>query len=227
MIELLSWDTDFFGYSVGKIEVQDKDFLPSFDSHFRLIYVFSKNKIDELEHSLVDRKATFVCSIKQFSEVNRKMQIEPFDPVRHDYNELIGLTLESGVYSRFFVDENFVNGEYEKLYTRWIDNSITGLFPFTVYVAIANGKLVGFITLSNKEGLADIGLLAVSKEARGKGVATELITYVKNIAYENGLNTMQVVTQLDNSPAIKLYESQGFILNELVYIYHIWNHDTI
>ncbi|MDR0261934.1 MAG: GNAT family N-acetyltransferase [Sphingobacterium sp.] len=226
----LKWDSDFFGYNVAKLEVAGGE-VPTFlsTSGYRLVYVFSDKPIIGLEQNLMDKKANFYTKISSNKElVNKTLLIEPFDKQKHSYNELINLTLESGVFSRFFVDKNFVNDEYSRLYTKWIENSVSKVSALEVFVAVEHKKILGFITLTKKaEDLADIGLLAVSPEARGRRVASTLIEHAKISALHHGFEQMQVVTQLDNEPAVKLYKSTGFELNELTFIYHIWNNDTI
>lgn len=227
----LKWDSDFFGYNIAKLEVDDiENFSFSSSPLFRLVYVFSKQPIAPLESKLVDKKARFFTDPININRdiVNQNLLIEPFDEGRHSYEQLKSLTLESGVFSRFFVDTNFVNDEYAKLYTKWIENSVNKTSAIEVFVAVEHSKILGFVTLTKKtDDLADIGLLAVSPEARGRKVASSLIEHVKDYAIKAGFAQMQVVTQIDNMPATKLYESVGFKLKELTYIYHIWNYDTI
>ncbi|MBD1427745.1 GNAT family N-acetyltransferase [Sphingobacterium arenae] len=227
----LDWDSEFFGYRVAKLEAKEPiDFSSSFDPFFRLVYVFSQRPINELESKLMDKKACFHMETINVNKniINQCLLIEPFDERNHSYNRLKNLTLESGVFSRFFVDKNFANDEYSKLYTKWIENSVNKTSAIEVFVALEDNELLGFITLTKKtQDLADIGLLAVSPGARGRKVASSLIEHVKDYAVNIGFRQMQVVTQLDNSPAVKLYESVGFELKELTYIYHIWNYDTI
>ena len=49
--------------------------------------------------------------------------------------ELKDLALKSGVFSRFYLDENFNNNEYNKLYNIWIGKSITGEISFDIILA--------------------------------------------------------------------------------------------
>lgn len=226
----LDWDSDFFGYKVAKLELNNStNFSPLSQLQYRLIYVFAPKPIEQLESNLVDKKASFHTAISLNGKaINQGLVIEAFDEYKHSYEELINLTLESGVFSRFAIDKNFINKEYEKLYTKWITNSVDKISAIEVFVAIENSTILGMVTLTKKtDELADIGLLAVAPQARGKRVASSLIEHAKKYALNHGFKNIQVVTQLDNEPAVKLYESTGFELKELTYIYHIWNHDTI
>ncbi|MBZ4191523.1 GNAT family N-acetyltransferase [Niabella beijingensis] len=229
-IEVLEWDTEFFGYKVGRIDYNEGAAISILPSEFRLIYVFSEQPINEISNKLVDKKACYVTLLNNKPETieNNKYQILPFDANAHNYSTLLQLTLESGTYSRFFLDKNFRDREFERLYTKWIENSLKDEAPLGVFIAIENNQIIGFITLGRKSReVSEIGLLAVGASARGKKVATNLINFVKQKAIDMGFQKMQVITQLDNTPATKLYESNNFILHNLTYIYHIWNYDTV
>ena len=52
------------------------------------------------------------------------LKFELYNSERHDFNTLKSLALSSGQYSRFNIDKNFVNNEYEILYNRWIEKSV-------------------------------------------------------------------------------------------------------
>lgn len=231
MIESLKWDSEFFGYKIGKIENPNMEsFQELANSEFQLIYVFSVKEIACIEQYLVDKKATFIQDLNFYESFGLEdLIIMEFNPDNHSYSELLQLSYESGVFSRFYTDKNFRKNEFEKLYKKWIDNSLNGDSNHKIFVAEDIDKnLLGFITLGKRtEKLNDIGLLAVSPKARGKKVGTKLIEFSKDLSRKNNIYQLQVVTQLQNIPATKLYESTGFKLKELNYIYHIWNHDTI
>src|SRR5690606_2664394 len=135
---------------------------------------------------------------------------------------------QSGEFSRFKVDNNFSNNEYEKLYSEWLIGSINKRLATDIIVKRLDGKIVGFVTLTKKNvELADIGLVAVDSSYRGKGIGKELIFQVISLAKSQGYKKIQVVTQLDNRPANNLYKKCGFKKFSLTFIYHIWNYDTI
>lgn len=231
MIESLKWDSEFFGFKVGKLNYTDESSLGELEvSGNKLIYLFSDKIIPQLASCLVDKKATYIQELSSENLMNiESIQINEFDPKINSYSDLLELAFESGIYSRFYTDKNFINNEFRRLYKRWIDNSLEGLSNYKIFVAEDDcRKLLGFITIGSKnEHLADIGLLAVSSASRGKKIGTKLIEFSKRFAFSNNLKQIQVVTQLQNIPATILYEKTGFSLNEINYIYHIWNHDTI
>lgn len=232
IIENLDWDSDFFNYKIGKLILEENqlfdigEFLKKAEKH-QLIYVFSKQIINNDLLELVDNKVVFKKNIIEYSEeiVTDAFEIKSFDYTIHDYNELEKLAIESGAFSRFKIDANFKNGEFEKLYSRWIELSAKKELAFDVLVATnKENSILGFVTLNKKnENLVDIGLVAVSEMARGKGIAKKLLNYSFNKSIELGYNEIQVVTQFNNLPAMNLYESVGFKITEKTFIYHYWN----
>lgn len=229
-IERLCWDTNFFGYEIGKILVENPN---NFDiekfkteaTSFKLVYVFSKEELSYNGLNLVDRKVVFLQkNILSIKPVQFEREIQSFSKKKHDLEQLINLGLKSGVYSRFNVDPNFLNNEYSKLYREWVMNSIKGKLAFDILVSSQGDEILGFATLSQKnKDLADIGLVAVHEKARGKGIATALINQTVQTAKQQNFKNIQVVTQSNNIPAKKLYTKTNFTPTEKTNIYHYWN----
>ncbi|EIA10242.1 acetyltransferase, GNAT family [Flavobacterium frigoris PS1] len=180
----------------------------------------------------MDKKVVYINEdISGFLSINKDANVNKIEYYQHNrknYDDILDLTLQSGEYSRFNIDENFRNNEYSKLYKEWIDNSINKKLAQEIIVKYLDNKVVGFATLSKKDDqLADISLVAVDKNYRGKGIAKEIILNTIIEAKKRGFNKIQVVTQVDNLPANGLYLATGFKEKSLTNIYHHWNHDTI
>lgn len=230
-IELLEWDSNFFKKRVGRISIDSEGQLRDVNnrSAYDVIYVFSNNP--ELKLPLVDSKIVYMINDLQNVQdgtVSSVGVIELYDATKDSYSDLLSLALQSGEYSRFKLDSNFEENEYQKLYKEWLDQSIAKKLATDILVKRINKKVVGFAILAKKtENLADISLVAVDSEFRGRGIAKQLIQEAVALAKLQQYNKIQVVTQLDNNPANKLYKSVGFTEYSLTYIYHIWNYGTI
>jgi dTDP-4-amino-4,6-dideoxy-D-galactose acyltransferase len=228
MIEKLSWDSDFFGYPVGQIEILKPDRYNvstaiQDSKKFTLVYVISPERIDfEVpELKLVDIKTRLSkriknkpnCSFYNISEYGGE-----------EDGQLKKLALESGAFSRFKVDSNFVHNEFEKLYLKWISDSINKIIADKIIVYKEPGSVcIGFVTLKFKIHFSEIGLIAVDEKSRGKGIAKSLLTFTDGLTINAGCDRIEVVTQLENLPAMKLYEKAGFEIISKKYIYHLWN----
>ena len=227
MIKKLEWDSHFFGYSVGHLVISQstQKQLPALLKDaigFKLVYVFSDEKInperDDLK--LVDIKTRLGKKLNNKNHTVANV---------HEYtggedDQLKTLALQSGIYSRFKIDSNFVNNEFEQLYLKWISDSINKTIADKVIVyKEPENNCKGFVTLKFKENFSEIGLIAVDEGSRGKGIAKALLDYADNCAVEVGLNRIEVVTQFDNVPAMNLYENVGYEIMTIKYIYHLWN----
>lgn len=92
---------------------------------------------------------------------------------------------------------------------------------FKVLIAKENDDLAGMITLGEKDGRGDIGLLAIDSKYRGKGIGMSLINAAEN-EFKKIFKEGQVVTQQDNQAACSLYEKSGYEIEKVESIYHIW-----
>jgi dTDP-4-amino-4,6-dideoxy-D-galactose acyltransferase len=221
----LIWDSNFFGYKVGKMELGGNEELPSVCidiETYKLIYIFSSqqivnNQINCVSAQLVDVKLLLAKSVS--SNNNQDKSIVLLTKLTDD---LIDLAIQSGLYSRFKLDSTFKNNEFERLYTTWISSSIDSN-DVVVFGYINNQKLVGFITLSTKNNSADIGLIAVDETQRGMNIGGKLISMADVYAQQNGLTQITVNTQQENSSALKFYIKNGFDILNRTHIYHLWN----
>lgn len=231
-LERLDWDSTFFNYNIGSVVVNENQSLAISDfllnsEDYTLVYIFSKLSLPNELYKLVDEKVVLHQELSQmnFDLSSDFFTIHSFDKSTHNQQELEKLALESGKYSRFNVDENFKSGEFKKLYLEWIALSIEGKLAFDILIALdKNESIIGFVTLNEKsDNLVDIGLVAVSDGYRGKGIGKKLLHYALKKSYELGYKEIQVVTQLNNISAMKLYESVGFSIKEKTFVYHYWN----
>lgn len=226
-VNRLNWDSSFFGYEVGSVKIEEDCDFEMFKSDlflYKLIYVFSKKDIIFPNLKLVDKKVLLHLFIEENIINQNQIFIDSFDLKKHNLEELKILALESGMYSRFCTDEKFVNGEYNKLYLQWINNAVDSEVTFDIVVALENNSIIGFATLNKiNDSLADIGLVAVSKSVRGQGIGKLIMQECIFRCKQKGYDEVQVVTQLDNLPAMKLYQSSNFKIKEINNVYHIWN----
>ena len=73
-----------------------------------------------------------------------------------------------------------------------------------------------------KDTRADIGLLAVDEEARGKSIGKLLMHAAFIKCRDLGYKEVQVVTQKANATACAFYEKLGFRIEKVENIYHFW-----
>lgn len=224
IIEKVIWDSVFFGYPIGKITIKNRDNFELNDfNNFDLIYIFSENKLKNLTNYLVDEKVILNLHLTKDYNLVSDNSIYEFKDFSK-FPQLLDLAFQSGVYSRFKKDENFVNNEFERLYIKWITNSVVDKKSLVVFIYELDNKILGFVTVDKKSDThASIGLIAVELNSRGQGIGVKLLDQAKNYLLKNGFQKLSLITQGDNIPALKLYQKAGFYIEESSFTYHIWN----
>jgi dTDP-4-amino-4,6-dideoxy-D-galactose acyltransferase len=226
-ITQLKWDTDFFGYKVGTISLNDNNLDENLllNNDFKLIYLFSKESLSEdlvKKHNLFlsDEKIDLILNVSNLNfnnfENENLVELTKLD------DNLLDLTFQSGHFSRFKIDSNFKNNEFERLYTAWIEQSITHKNADKVIGFLINNKVVGFITFVLKNNMFDIGLIAVSEQHRSLKIGKQLLAYVFNYSVSKNVDFVTVTTQNNNQGALNFYLKNGFSINQTTYIYHMW-----
>jgi dTDP-4-amino-4,6-dideoxy-D-galactose acyltransferase len=216
MICYLKWDSEFFEKKIGKLEdniLDSLDTLSQEDISYDLIYIFSDKELNLLIKP-IDIKVTYAKKTQK-RYVNEN--VKEYQNLLYNYDDLVALAYVSGHDSRFLKDPFFGEIAFKKLYKRWIDNAISDTNT-TVFVYIENNQLLGFVTCTQHEEYAVIGLIAVAATAQGKGIGGKLIEAVENKLEVDTL--LYVSTQKTNSQACDFYERKGFTVNSIKYIYH-------
>lgn len=234
MIDILNWDSKFFGFNVGRINLLSEPDWNQFDlelSHelgdYRLIYLITADKIKVPETILINNNGIFINQKILYQKEPAKLN-DNFPIYICDYksnsltSELINLAVVSGTFSRFRIDKNFAPGTFEKMYYLWIKNSVERKIADRIFVSDHREKITGMVTYKNSNISCKVGLLAVDVSERGKETGIHLIKKVEEQAVKKGLSQLQVPTQSNNVYACLFYEKLGFKRLEISNIYHFW-----
>jgi dTDP-4-amino-4,6-dideoxy-D-galactose acyltransferase len=231
-IEELKWDTDFFGYQICKVEIENFH-VDQFEglilylnkSNVKLVYVYpldniSTNTLKTFEIPVIDTKITFEkeggFSLNALTSITSFVAIEKSE-------DLEKLALISGEYSRFKKDIKFSNHEYFRLYKEWIRKSISREIANDVLVYKKGCNILGFVSYSiTKTSDIVIGLIAVDPKESGQGIGKLLMQAVENAAVQKNVNKIIVSTQLENIRALAFYQSCGFTKKKQQEIFHLW-----
>ncbi|SMG23586.1 dTDP-4-amino-4,6-dideoxy-D-galactose acyltransferase [Marivirga sericea] len=228
MVKKLDWDSDFFGFPIGRIDVNADRSLHNVEElakEFKLIYFFSDYALDWPGLKHVDTKLIFQKKVihREESVFNNlgEISFSSFNLKTDSYDEIENLAYLSGEFSRYKLDEKFGENNFRKLYKKWLDESINKNIADYILVAQYKTRIIGFVTLRiDNYGTGQIGLIAVDPESQGRKIASKLIR-----ACEEKINDGQflnVSTQEANLGAVKLYYKNDFEVVEKKYIYHYW-----
>lgn len=238
--KILDWDTDFFGFTVAQIlpsrlkkEELGEILKEMGKNNIKLAYWASDPDDEESQACarssnalLVDRKTTYFIESRDIQARlnfpdNPEIFIEEY-PEMTTSPELEELAVQAGVHSRFKVDAQIPENKFVELYKIWMRRSITREVAKKVFVVRSEGKIAGMVTVGEKGGRADIGLLAVDASLRGKNAGTALVRAAQNWGVREGYYSSQVVTQGDNIPACRFYEKCGYRVDKVENIHHFW-----
>lgn len=233
-IQILSWDSDFFDIKIGKVTQsqftsQDLDHIykGAKQQGFRLLYIVSNNRLSFARSCrgdliLVDIKTSLRVRVTNTTHAFMRWSVVEYDGLKVT-PELEQLAYESGVYSRFHVDDKFPDTLFKKLYKKWIQNSIRKKSADMVFVCLNNRmKPIGFVTVKQHKDTSHIGLISVAKQYRKKHIGSSLLQQAIQWSHMKQCKYMTITTQFDNTSAMNLYKRCGFKITEKIYYYHYW-----
>lgn len=224
MIEPCLWDSEFFGFIVGRktvAEDEDADYgalvEEARNTGVRLLYIFSEKPLENFPVKPADVKLIYSAEVDPSAAVLPQCEVlvrpEP---------KVYELAYRSGRHSRFFTDPMIDAGKFREMYRIWVDNSFSGDMGDKVFVRRVDGEIAGFVTLSLHSNSGSIGLIAVDEDFGRKGIGTALVKCCKRTLFDAGLLRLDVATQQANSEACAFYGKNGFVVSKTTYIYHLW-----
>jgi dTDP-4-amino-4,6-dideoxy-D-galactose acyltransferase len=238
----LEWDSNHFGFDVARIpsDIADADLHVALSEArrggYRLVYWATNAErgappwlLSEFDGRLVDRKVTFARQLPathRDTTRNGNLICERFTGLQCS-DELVGLAIDAGVYSRFALDARVPVESFRRLYRIWIERSVSGEIAGAVLVAKnretkSDTPLAGMVTVKVENGVGNIGLIAVAKASRRRGIGPTLIESAEQWMIEHGAHKATVVTQAANAPACRLYQRVGYEVEQAENYYHFW-----
>lgn len=228
VVEYLKWDSEFFSMKIGAC-YENLKFRKDDINKYDLIYCY--NGIGKL---ILNQTENFKKGYEEYRILYRKelKQKFPDDPSILSYKDypsnvgsLLPLAYESGKYSRFSLDENFTELQFEQLYETWLSNSITGKIADVIYFYLKEKQIIGFVTISLKgKEYGQIGLISVLKDYQGEGIGRRLLEKAENYTLENNRKFLMIPTQKHNIGACAFYEKLGYLVYKETMIEHLWKY---
>lgn len=190
------------------------------------LFIWSKIPVDNIDKLICLQKLGFyiVDTNVQFS-LSNKINLKNKSHLRFakssDETDIRALASNAFKFNRFNRDPNISNEIASKIKEEWTGNFFLGKRGKWMIVIEDNYKITGFLQLISKnQNTIVIDLIAIDEKNRGKGLAKEMISY----AYENCLKkdgTIEVGTQIANTPSIRLYSKLSFHMNSASYVLHM------
>lgn len=232
MIKFLSFDSDFFGYKIGSIELGGINKIPDVKKILKdgdiqgydCLYIeLSKSQKEIIRYFQskgiypIEERVVLLTEIKYI--ILKKKNINEITPKVARYVK--GLADEVSQVSRFFRDE-LLRNKAKSLYELWIEKSLYQGFCKKYFIKTKYNAICGVITLKERQGYMYIDLFGVLEKFRKRGIGTLLLQEALDWCYSQNIKTVYVTTQADNTAALSVYKAQGFSIHTKKYYYHCW-----
>ncbi len=238
IVEILEWDTIFFGFPVAQvinesITIDEMEEILVFcksnkvrllqfkcDSNYRQSIIVA----EKFNFHFADSRITFSRNLND--PVLSNSDINSFYGRMADIKDIDSLqSLVEGLFtlSRYYFDNNFERERVHTFYSVWLGKAVQGRFDDWVYCRYENSEPLGFCTIREKNlEIPRIGLIGVSPKVVGNAVGKKLLMEVLYILYNKKYKWVEVVTQGRNYVAQRMYQKAGFLTKHIGIYYHKW-----
>ncbi len=238
LCQFLPWDSEFFGYRIGRIlapKLDDRSIHEALQwanaNSIDCLYFLSDSQdartvrlVEQNRFQLRDIRVTLTHNLLTIApaENNSEVHFRLSEP--DDFTKLQDTALHAYIHSRFYYDPCFTEDQCARLYARWLEKSILEDFADAVIIAETKTEPLGYVSchLNHQTTQGQIGLVGVTESARGQQIGKKMINYVLQWFQLQGMETVNVVTQGRNIPAQRLYQRCGFVTQDVQLWYHKW-----
>jgi RimJ/RimL family protein N-acetyltransferase len=233
--DLLPWDTEFFGFRIGRVHPGRFDPIAidawRRENHIRCLYyqadladTVSIHSAETLGFQFMDLRSEFFMPLPHTALVNLD-----FDIRRASLDDLPAIRrISTGIFtnSRFYRDPHFSRSRLDEMYNIWVEKHLRTLNT-GLWVAEGSGGIVGFVTANEISSLrVQISLLGVVPAYRGKGLALSLNNTVINHYSGLSFTALEAITQASNHSTFQLNFRCGMKLVRQPAWYHGWFDDS-
>lgn len=233
IVQLLEWDTEFFGHRIARLNkncLDNKLLNEALDwcqkQGIECLYFLCASDDDQ---SVMLAEAAGFHQVDIRVELNWKT-VEPITLPSKNLREAQALDIkilqqiaaQAFTNTRFSFDDHFNSNRVADLYQRWVAGSCAN-DSHKVFVAGEDSNIEGFITCQfDDSAIGRIGLLSLVAESHGKGYGRALVQTAQRYFVTAGVTEVKVVTQARNIAAQRLYQSCGFRTYQVGLWYHKW-----
>ncbi len=226
----LPWDTEFFGFPIGRISPHAGDFAAAAaeadGAGYRCTYLLvegvgSNRLIDAQRAGFVMVATRAELRLQQLAAVSdlgsQSGLTRPAErgADREWVRELARIRFGT---SRFYTDPGFGPDQAGRLFEAWVDRGLADPERHVIVLDDAAGFVICGVDRPSREGV--IELIATAAERRGGGQL--LIAAAHRWFHDQDLQTASVVTQSENIAALRLYEQAGYRMCSFGYWLHRW-----
>ncbi len=232
MLESLDWDSEHFGFPIARVQgslvsAAGAVSLAGAADRFQCVYLLADpNDLETAEIAaqmgfvVVDVRLTLSRTLGTDIPVARSPSVR--QGTSTDIDPLKRIASNAHTDTRFYFDTKFPRSRVDEMYSIWLEKAFREA-PEGVFVATQNGAPCGYITCQVRDATTGvIGLVGVGEAARGQGLGQALTAAALRWFQERGLERVEVVTQMRNLSAQRLYARMGFLPHAVSVWYHRW-----
>lgn len=233
----LDWDSNFFGFSIGRIyangltvERLRRELERAKHEKMKFIELFCDAPDDQSiysSESLGFHLADLRITLKRKPEEDIKEDKTHKDLIfkeadRTDINRL--KTMSKGLFqsSRYYRYQKFDSNKADLMFQLWIEKSVLGEFDDELYCLYDATDILALCSLKYRGNTASIGLFGINSAHQGKGLGSLILKQVLHLLYKRRFTDVAVITQGRNSGALHLYQKNGFCLAMITLCYYKW-----
>ena len=236
-VEYLNWDSQLYNKRICKItkdklnEVQLKHCLEWAESNNIdcVYYLIDSSDITYVKiaerngFNFVDFRLTLSNQIKCNNLIKSKITLPHLirEAQSVDLLKIKALARLDHIESRFFKDSNFDKNISEKLFELWIDRNVRSESS-VILICKIESEIAGYIAINYENNIGVIELIGVDPKFRGKGIGVNLILASIDWFKNKNVDSVNVVTQGTNIPALRMYIKSGFYPIQSKSWYHLW-----
>jgi len=119
--------------------------------------------------------------------------------------------------TRFVTDERYPKDKVDRMYYEWLRGAVSSGDKRLFIARNKKGGATGFVLCDVARDskaavgamIGSIGLIAVSEACRNKGIGQELVRYALSHFEKEGVDKVEIRTQMSNIPAIRAFIKSG------------------
>jgi dTDP-4-amino-4,6-dideoxy-D-galactose acyltransferase len=223
MISRLTWESEFFGFDIAQLKVEEQGAdltllnrvvmdcaTPLIQTIVPIAETKLTNALEGIGFRLIDLKVTYRIGVApvRSSSSERSSSSDIHVASVAEIPELRRLAADLFLDSRFF-HQPFPPEKARLLFSVWVEKAVLGTFDEVCLTLTRKGRIAGFVTLRGGGQVTVIGLIGVSREERCSGAGSALIDAALQWAAARGTFALDVSTQGKNLAAQNLFISKG------------------
>ena len=171
---------------------------------------------------LVDTQLMYCIDTEQhYSHKDTKETVRFRGYQAEDKAQIINIAKSAYVIDQYHSDSKLDNTLCDIYYSEWAKNCCEGLADKVLVAVVSDHKVVGYLTLNYRADTAVVGLAAVDRQFRGRGLFTFLLRNTLEMLCREKIQYLLYGTQLSNTPVLKAMGHLGGTIDHSNHVMHL------